>query len=98
MHAHLSGTPLALCFSIKIFELFPHFQACVYQSTRPSKMTQFSAVAIGSVALFIIALRSFLRRSQDDIREPPAVRSTIPLVGHILGLIRYKNYYYKILR
>jgi hypothetical protein len=62
------------------------------------EMTYFSAVALGCVVLFVVALRSFLKRPQDEIKEPPPVRSAIPLVGHVLGMMRYNNYYYKMLR
>ncbi|KAF2708582.1 putative cytochrome P450 [Pleomassaria siparia CBS 279.74] len=53
---------------------------------------------IGAVALLLVALRKFLKQSNDECKEPPIVRSTIPLIGHILGMIRYKVFYYQMLR
>ena len=33
-----------------------------------------------------------------DPREPPVISSLIPYVGHILGLLRYGQRYFEILR
>ena len=53
----------------------------------------FVAVATAGYVLF----NHFLAVTPDP-REPPFVSSRIPVIGHIIGLIRYKGYYYNKLR
>ena len=52
---------------------------------------------VGSGVLLMFALTRFLR-SQDDMREPPVARTSIPVIGHIIGMLRYKVFYYRQLR
>ena len=35
---------------------------------------------------------------RDDPREPPRLRPKIPLIGHLIGLIRYGTVYYSVTR
>lgn len=52
---------------------------------------------IGSGVLLIVALIRFLRL-RDDPREPPMARTSIPMIGHIIGMLRLKVFYYRQLR
>ena len=58
-----------------------------------------SVINIGPLPILALALLAFL--SFDYLlgprkypREPPYIPSKIPLVGHILGLMKEKNHYY----
>lgn len=49
--------------------------------------------------LFVaIAVCWRLLYSPTDPREPPPIKSTIPVVGHIIGTFRYKMKYFEMLR
>jgi hypothetical protein len=61
-------------------------------------MAQTSLVGIVcTVILLLIAAQRFLA-PKDNGKEPPAVTSAIPIVGHIVGMIRHKVFYYEMLR
>ncbi|KAI1346611.1 cytochrome P450 [Xylaria sp. FL0043] len=53
------------------------------------------ASALAVLLAFAIIYRRFLhRRTSDELLEPPVIRTTIPLLGHIIGMARHgKNYY-----
>ncbi|KAI1272017.1 cytochrome P450 [Xylaria sp. FL0933] len=53
------------------------------------------ASVLAVLLAFAIIYRRFLRRrTSDELPEPPVVRTTIPLFGHIIGMARHgKNYY-----
>jgi hypothetical protein len=51
---------------------------------------------LACLAVFLFALRKLLKPKSDG-REPPSVSSSIPVVGHLIGLIRYKVFYYQLL-
>lgn len=61
---------------------------------------------IGIEVCFVIVLLSaiaFLRSPRvaaiaNSIQEPPVVRSVIPVIGHVIGLVRHKTSYYVHLR
>lgn len=55
---------------------------------------------VGVLLLLIIVYVSlvYLFSPKYDPREPPIVSSFIPYVGHILGLLRYGQRYFEILR
>lgn len=55
------------------------------------------AIAVVSIALIIFALSKFLTPELDPL-EPPCLKPTIPLVGHIIGIIQHQSNYHKILR
>lgn len=58
----------------------------------------FNATCLGfliAVFLFVLDRRYTPQQALD---EPPVVRSFVPYVGHIVGLIRYGIRYYHILR
>ena len=53
-------------------------------------------VLVPVLAVYFHYLR-FLRVKR-DWREPPVIRPTIPLIGHIIGLLRYGTDYYAIIK
>ncbi|KAF1955200.1 cytochrome P450 [Byssothecium circinans] len=56
---------------------------------------------IGVVAgsfLFLAALLKLSTRKSNGVEEPPAVSSKVPFIGHILGMMHHKVFYYQILR
>lgn len=55
----------------------------------------FLAVAVG-VGLYYLLAR--ISRVKHDPREPPLLPQTIPVVGHVIGMIRKKGQYYVQLR
>lgn len=59
-------------------------------------MVPFSAV--GLLALFFVAARFLQVTSKHDPREPPAVPSLLPFIGHALGLFRNGVSYFVMLR
>jgi hypothetical protein len=43
----------------------------------------------GIVALVLLAYTAeFVLSLRDDSKEPPRLRSKVPLIGHVLGIIR----------
>lgn len=51
------------------------------------------------LGLIILAYGAeFLMGLRDDPREPPRVKTRIPLIGHIFGMIREGKLYYNSLR
>ena len=59
----------------------------------------FSTVVGLSLLLVIVYLSLIhLFSPKYDPREPPVISSLIPYVGHILGLLRYGQRYFEILR
>lgn len=53
--------------------------------------------AVGGLVLFLLAAKS-LRRRGDGPSEPPSAQSPIPVVGHIIGMIKHKIFYYQKMR
>lgn len=51
----------------------------------------------GGAAILVFAIVRFLR-SKDDPREPPTVASSIPFIGHIVGMFRHQVFYYSLVR
>ncbi|KAF4828404.1 hypothetical protein CGCTS75_v007379 [Colletotrichum tropicale] len=45
-------------------------------------------------AIFLVG-GSQLRGNSQDPREPPALKPKIPVVGHIIGLLGLRQYYYR---
>jgi hypothetical protein len=62
--------------------------------------------AIGShlwLTIFVLGVFSLLAlwlMGIEDVesREPPAVRSRIPLIGHMLSLLRHQTYYFDMIK
>lgn len=49
-----------------------------------------SSFGSGLLALVILAYAAeFALSLRDDAREPQRVRPTIPLIGHVIGLVRH---------
>lgn len=56
-------------------------------------------IAYGLVGLVILAYTlEFSLGFFDDPREPPRVSPSIPIIGHVLGLVRHGAKYYTITR
>jgi hypothetical protein len=49
-----------------------------------------ATTTVGALVLTVAigAIVSFAFRTKVDPREPPAVYSTIPFIGHIIGMLR----------
>lgn len=56
------------------------------------------AVVVGVVGFFNVLMLLPSRDISDGPEEPPYVASGIPYIGHIIGLLRYGNLYYRDLR
>ena len=52
---------------------------------------------IFGVVLLVYTL-DYTLRLRDDKREPRRVSSRIPLIGHVLGIVRYGTVYYNLTR
>ena len=54
------------------------------------------------VVLLLVVIVSvslvYLFSPKYDPREPPVISSSVPYVGHIIGLLRYGQRYFEILR
>jgi hypothetical protein len=58
-------------------------------------------VVMAVVALTIALLTTILTRFSTpklDPREPPLAKSTIPFIGHIIGIIQHQSNYHKVLK
>ena len=56
-------------------------------------------IVIGLGTALIILIWLTLRTSAAvDIRQPPVVKPKIPVIGHILGMLKYQSLYFDILR
>ena len=55
---------------------------------------------VGILLLVVVVYVSlvYLFGPKYDPREPPVIASLVPFVGHILGLLRYGQRYFEILR
>lgn len=60
---------------------------------------------VGSYGLYILlaltALAVLVRKALHipmDPREPPLIRPKIPLIGHIIGMMRYQTAYFEEMR
>ena len=58
------------------------------------------SIVVGVSLLLVVVYISlvYLFSPKYDPREPPVISSLIPYVGHILGLLRYGQRYFEILR
>ncbi|KAF2837754.1 cytochrome P450 [Patellaria atrata CBS 101060] len=54
-------------------------------------------IGIGILATIFLLLHRYFAVQHDE-REPPIARSSIPLIGHIIGMSKYSSYYYVRLR
>lgn len=62
--------------------------------------TSLVSTSVGVLLLLVIVYLSlvYVFSPKYDPREPPVISSWIPYVGHILGLLRYGQRYFEILR
>ena len=62
--------------------------------------TSLFSTFVGILLLVVIVYVSlvYLFGPKYDPREPPVISSLVPFVGHILGLLRYGQRYFEILR
>ncbi|KAI1821852.1 cytochrome P450 [Xylaria intraflava] len=56
-------------------------------------MTTFITVTLGLIVLCYYALSHFLGTTHDP-NEPPLIRPKIPIIGHLVGMIRHGSGYY----
>ena len=59
-------------------------------------MLQFGLNTSAAIGLAVVALGTYLvvrKRGNHDPREPPLAKQSVPVVGHILGLIYHGNSY-----
>lgn len=56
-----------------------------------------ATVVVVLIALAIAALMKLLTPAMDPC-EPPLVKPTIPIIGHIIGIVQHQSSYHKILR
>ena len=86
-----------------------NFSSCQWALVRSTRSTAKSSPAEASRSLpfqtnkFVITaavivlvglLLKYLSTQRTDPREPPLVKPRIPLIGHLVGLIRYQNEYF----
>jgi hypothetical protein len=55
-------------------------------------------VILGGVIVASIWLLDFILSPRLDPNEPPLIKPTIPLIGHIIGIIRHQNTYHRIVK
>lgn len=56
-------------------------------------------IAYALLGVIVLAYGAeFVMALFDDPREPPRVKTRIPLIGHIIGMIREGKMYYNTLR
>ena len=46
----------------------------------------------------VFVLANYFLGPKYDVREPPIIRPKVPLVGHIIGLLRHGLRYFEIIR
>ncbi|KAH7136712.1 cytochrome P450 [Dactylonectria estremocensis] len=63
--------------------------------SRTSSATAVTAAVIVGGAVFLSLLNALLAPKM-DASEPPTVKPTIPLIGHIIGIIRHQSDYHRI--
>lgn len=50
-----------------------------------------------AIILLVVTIALLNVYPKIDSREPPALKPTIPVIGHLIGLLKYQNSYHKIL-
>lgn len=53
--------------------------------------------ATAAVLVVIATVMYVLSGPRIDDREPPVLKSKIPIVGHLIGMIRHQSAYFKVL-
>lgn len=83
-----------ICFSVSclITQRFP-LPLCIVLLLVLVTMIRELAYGIAGLVLIAYAL-DFIFSLGDDPREPPRIRSKVPLIGHLLGLIQHGPTYY----
>jgi hypothetical protein len=51
-----------------------------------------------SFGIFALFSRSEVEEEREDGKEPPEIRSRIPYIGHLIGLLSYQVVYFQNLR
>ena len=69
-------------------------QSIMHPAEGPPMDLVYLCVAIAVLLALIFAVR--LLQSSVDGREPPLVSPSVPVLGHVLGLLRYGVPYYAI--
>lgn len=65
------------------------------QKTYASPSFHFAGAIVVAVTLSILIYRT--TNTSLDPREPPAIKPKPPIIGHLLGLIKYHAMYFKML-
>jgi hypothetical protein len=83
---------LARCFrqNSQFFALYSHVMWSLWESFADTRLPYY---AFGS--LVVICLVGFVAVRRPDSREPPYIKPGIPLIGHIVGILRYGVPYYE---
>lgn len=55
----------------------------------------YAPLAIVSIAAAVLVFAWRLLRAQVDPLEPPPLKPRIPILGHLLGMIRYHTVYFE---
>jgi hypothetical protein len=63
--------------------------------SRTSSVTAITAAVILGGAVFLSLLNALVAPKMDP-SEPPTVKPTIPLIGHIIGIFRHQSDYHRI--
>ena len=61
-----------------------------------SNMALFPVLLMAAILLYL-PVKGFLSTKRDP-KAVPSIRSNFPFIGHILGILKYKNEYYERLR
>lgn len=56
-----------------------------------------TSLIIGGVIIVVVFTDAILTPRLDS-SEPPLLKPSIPLIGHIIGIIRYQNEYHRMLK
>lgn len=76
-----------------IDDIFLYVDGLIKQQHAASSVTVAVAVAVVVPLVLVLTKKAFFLPL--DAREPPVRRPTIPLVGHIIGLVRESGDYYQ---
>lgn len=63
-----------------------------------SSVTPRNVFILGGVIAASIWLLDFILSPRLDPDEPPLIKPTIPLIGHIIGLLWHQNGYHRVLK
>lgn len=62
-----------------------------------SALLSTTSLVLGA-AVIVVLFADVLLTPRLDSNEPPLLKPSIPLIGHIIGIIRYQNEYHRMLK